>query len=372
MKVDLSTINLDDFLVTEHIIGGEPCVFVRPQHTFFGWTQDVLHFRSSIWRKSDGSLVSGSYKKFFNFEEKPAIDPFDGDITRTNLIEKLDGSTLIVSRFNGETIIRTRGTVDASVSMINGDEIQLFREKYSSFFATFEARDTQPMTYLFEWVSPRNRIILDYGQDPDILLTNIVDHHSYNLTSQFDLNRIAEQFGFRRPKQFHFPSVKEMLTNVQALQGYEGVCMYYNDDQNIRKIKATTYIRLHAFKSNLSLKNLAELLYHYNLPNTAAEFLAIIEKEYDFECAEAAKPVVEEMWSVLVDFISDIETVNKFVGENKELDQKSFALKMLEEFKEKKYLTAFGFSMRRDAFNMNDTKKAFLELLKDENTAEQK
>ena len=370
MKVDLAAIDQDNFLVTEHIIGGEECVFVRPLPTFFGWTKDVLHFRSSIWRKAGGSLVSGSYQKFFNFEEKPAIDPFDGDISKATLVEKLDGSTLIVSRFNGETILRTRGTVDAKLAMANGDEIDYFRTKYAHFFEGYESQLTSNITILFEWVSPRNRIILDYGTEPELYLTNIVNHADYSLTPQIDLDEIAEAWGFKRPKRFNFPSVKEMLTNVQALVGYEGVCMYYNNDQNIRKIKATTYIRLHAFKSNLSMKNLAELLYHYNIPNSPEEFLEIIEREYDFECAEAAKPVVRDMWSILEPFIADLEVVKCFVDENKDLEQKPFALKNIETFKHKKYLTAFAFSMRRDAFDMNDTKKAFLDLLSNEHTAE--
>jgi hypothetical protein len=369
MKIDISAINQDEFLVTDHIIGGQECIFVRPLPTFFDWRPDVLHFRSSIWLKRDGSLVSGSYKKFFNFEEKPAIDPFNGELSNTTVIEKLDGSTLIVSRFGGETIMRTRGTVDARLAMLNGDEVEYFRqEKFRYFFATFESMDYQDKTVLFEWVSPRNRIILDYGTEPDLYLTNIVNHHDYSLTPQKQLDEMAPAMGFKRPKLFNFPSIKAMLTDVKALEGYEGVCMYYNNDQNIRKVKGTQYLRLHAFKSNLSLKNLAELLYHYNVPKTAEEFLGIIEKEYDFECAQAAKPVVRDMWSILESFVTDIANVGTFVITHKDLDQKSFALKIMSDFKDKKYLTAFGFSMRRDAFNMNDTKKAFLDLLSDANT----
>jgi hypothetical protein len=41
-------------------------------------------------------------------------------------VEKLDGSTLIVSKYNGQYILRTRGTVDAS-KLANGFELELFK-----------------------------------------------------------------------------------------------------------------------------------------------------------------------------------------------------------------------------------------------------
>ncbi len=290
MKIDLNSINPEEFIVTQHEIGGETCHFVRPQPNFFDWREDVLHFRSSIWN-SQGELISGSFKKFFNFEEKPAIQPFPNDFSGVNVVEKLDGSTLIVSRYKGQTIMRTRGTVDAQIAMPNGDEIDMFQEKYPDIFNLVNAIPTFPFTFLFEWVSPRNRIVLNYGNEPEIYLTGIVSHTDYKLFPQHFVDIYAQQYGLKRPKIFKFPSAQEMVKDIKVLDGYEGVCAYYNHDQCIRKVKATTYLKLHAFKSQLSMKALAELLYHYNVPKSKEDFLTIIEKEYDFECAVAAKPV---------------------------------------------------------------------------------
>lgn len=362
-KIDTASANPEEFLSTQHEIAGEICTFIRPLPTYFSWTPETLHFRSVIVN-SEGILVSPSYKKFFNFEEKPAIDPFTEDFSKVNIVEKLDGSTLIVSRYKGYTFFRTRGTVDARVTMSNGDEIEYFRnEKYKSFFDKFEEDETRDSTLLFEWVSPRNRIVLNYGQEPDLILTNIIDHNNYSHMKQADLDLIGSAYNIPRPKIFKFPSSKEMVKDIAILEGYEGVCVYYNDDQNIRKVKAVQYLKLHAFKSQLSLKALAELIYHFNLPADEGTFMEIIEREYDFECAVAAKPIVVELWKLLENFKVDIESVQTFTEANTSLEQKEFALKILDTYKNKPYLTSYGFSMRRDAFKMKDTQKAFLSLL---------
>ena len=107
-----NTINLEQFNVKDCVIGGDECFLVTPKDMGVEWTDENKIFRSSIWRKSDMYPISLGYRKFMNYGEKPEFEPFE--FKKATAIRKIDGSCLIVSRYKGELIIRTRGTIDAS------------------------------------------------------------------------------------------------------------------------------------------------------------------------------------------------------------------------------------------------------------------
>jgi hypothetical protein len=132
MKIDLESIDKESFMVHQHKIGEHEVTLVQPIHIGATWNRGNLIFRSSVWDK-EGNPVSLSFKKFFNWDEKPDIDPAPETLEGAKLLEKLDGSTLIISRYKGITVMRTRGTVDA-YQQANADELTFLREKYDKFF----------------------------------------------------------------------------------------------------------------------------------------------------------------------------------------------------------------------------------------------
>lgn len=343
-KVDLSSISSEDFLVTRHVIGGQDCYFVRPKPTFFDWTEKVLHFRSSIY-KFNGELISASYPKFFNLSEKPNIHPFDGNLQGTSLMEKLDGSTLIVSRFRGETILRTRGTVDAA-QMPNADELEVFKEQ---ILPKLPQISTWNASYIFEWTSPKNRIILDYGPEPQFFLTNIVNHYDYGLASQDTLDLFANDLGILRPKRFKYYSLSHLTKDVDQMEGQEGICLYYDEDQHIRKIKSANYLKLHAFKSQCNLKTVLQLYTDWGFPEES-EFRYKILQNFDYESMLFADSIITELFergAILA--AGAIQKVTDFVSANSSLDQKTFAQVAKETLSPSDYSLPLAFTLRKRA-----------------------
>lgn len=352
-KVDIDLIKSEEFrknfCVSTHIIGRdhEVCYLIKPQKGMYIWTEDLLHFRSAIYN-SVGNLVSASYPKFFNLGECEHIHPFNGDLNGTSIIEKIDGSTLIVSKYKGETIIRTRGSINAEELMNNGDEIEFFKNKYAKFFIDYLDLydETCPVSYIFEWVSPKNKIVINYSE-PDLYLTNMINHHNYGLTSQKNLDTLAGIFNFKRPTRHQFNNLKELIDNVEKFDGgHEGVCLYYNKDQQIRKIKGLTYLKLHSFKSQCTMNKLIDLYEEWNLP-TKNEFESLIETNFDYECMLGARPLV----GILYEGLNKIEDyywlVHKFVNDHYDYPQKDFALKIKEEFAWNTILCGIGFTMKK-------------------------
>lgn len=296
MKIDLESIDKESFMVHQHNIGEHEVTLVQPIHLGATWTKDNLIFRSSVWDK-EGNPVSLSFKKFFNWDESPVIDLAPSNLDGAKLMEKLDGSTLIVSRYKGITVMRTRGTVDAR-NQPNGDELSFLREKYDHFFEHIEGMENTPVSYIFEWLSPSNRIVLDYGNDPDMVLIGAIYHNDYTMMKQESLDTMASQLQLRRPKVYSYSSIEEMKQSVEVLRDKEGLCVYYNDDQCIRKVKSAHYLYLHRAKSEIASIDKVIDVYidwfmdRHTLSHEATgyeDFFKYLTEKFDYEIATMAQ-----------------------------------------------------------------------------------
>lgn len=319
MKID----NLpgEEFAKKEILIGDEKCYLIFPRKGFFGiWTKDNLIFRSSIWN-SNLELISASFKKFFNFDENPELNPpINGSFS---VLEKLDGSTLIVSKYKGNLIVRTRGTSDVSFFIDSSDEIDLFKSKYPEAF-----NPPENMSYIFEWESIKNQIVLKY-KEPDIKLINIVNHEDYSYRTQNDLDLVAKILGVSRPQRFTVESgIDDLKKYVKSWIGKEGVCIYYNRDQNIKKIKSDDYLLKHSLKSELDEEGCLDLYLKNGRPSYH-NFLKKIEEIYDWEISEYLSPHVSRIIDANTEVLRTVEHMKTFLSKMELWSRKAKAEKII-------------------------------------------
>ena len=284
MKIDLASIDRDQFMVHEHIVLGEVVYLVQPQHIGCKWTQANKHFRSSVWN-FEGELISAGLPKFTNWGENPENFPVPTSLRDCLITEKIDGSLLIISKYKGEFILRTRGTVDAA-NLDNGHEIAILKEKYPEIFK-FQScgMETWPFSLLFEWVSPVNRIVLSYGDEADIILVGAISHDTYNLWTQDWLDSLAKGFGCKRPVMYQFDSVDNLMADVDNWKGKEGVVIYSKEGQTLHKVKSAWYLALHHMKSELaSFDKVIDVWFTLGKPDYQA-FYSHVATTFDFELA---------------------------------------------------------------------------------------
>jgi hypothetical protein len=280
-------------MVHQHKVGEYDCFLVQPVPFGTVWNKDNLIFRSSLW-DSEGNPVSLSFKKFFNLDEKPDLFPTPS-LAYARLMEKLDGSTLIFSKYKGNLVVRTRGTVDVRAQP-NGNEVDFLLNKYPKFKAFLDsAQNTQ--SFIFEWTTPSNRIVLDYGNEPDMALIGMIYHDDYSMVSQAALDMLAEGMGLRRPKTYSYDSIEDMKKAVTEMRDKEGICLYYNNEQDILKIKSAHYLFLHRAKSEISSIDKVIDVYidwfmdrHKSSPESTGypEFFEYLTEKFDFEIANMA------------------------------------------------------------------------------------
>ena len=313
MKIDLDKVDRTQFMVHEHSLNGEIVHLIQPQHIGTKWHQDNKHMRSVVVNY-EGEVISAGLPKFTNWGENPDNFPVPNSLRNCTVMEKLDGSLLIVSKYNGQYILRTRGTVDAS-TMANGHELELFKD---TILKTLESKivtwSTWKFSILFEWVSPLNRIVLNYGDEPDWYLVGMISHDEYELHSQSDLDDFAKRHNLKRPATYTFTDITDMLQIVDKWQDREGVCLYSKNGQTIHKIKASKYLLLHHLKSELSsLEKIMDVWLEQGMPDYNT-FYNYIFTTFDFELAEQIKGTISRIVDGKKEVNKIVDGMNGFVN----------------------------------------------------------
>ena len=203
----------------------------------------VKECRGLIIRKKDYKPVCVPFFKFFNVQETNAAN-IDWESARVQ--EKIDGSMIKVWFDNGDWHYSTSSTIDAKEVRLGVDiaEAKTFYDLFweaENFPSFFLERLNPENTYMFELVSPLNRIVVPYIQ------TAIWHTGTRNNKTLEELN---EEVGIRKPKEFPLHTLKDCLEAVESLpfseEGYVVVDKYWNRV----KIKSPAYVAAHHIKNN--------------------------------------------------------------------------------------------------------------------------
>lgn len=322
----------NEFDIKQENIAGDECILVTPKHIGATWDRNNIIFRSSIWRKSDFFPISLSFKKFVNFGEKEDVFPAPKSLKNSTVVVKEDGSTLILSKYKGEFIIRTRGTFDAAKMEKNGFEIQIFRDTILKDYLKINLNNptvtsaTWDYSIIFEWTSPLNKIVIDYGDKPLWYLIGWINHSDYSLLSQSALDALAKSYNWLRPQTYHFNDLVELVEAVKAWKDKEGVCWYHG--QNITKVKSDLYLIKHAFKENASLEAVIDFFISYGKPSYS-EFIAKLSEQFDYECISQVQGFISQTIDGYKEVLAIHNHMKEFVSNLNGLSRKEQAEKII-------------------------------------------
>ena len=190
---------------------------------------------------NNGVIVSWCLKKFHNMEEH-SFDMIPNE--SFEVFDKLDGSYISLFTYKDEIIINSRGSFNSDVSKLAEN---VFKEKYKN-----KVTINSKITYIFELISPDNRIVLLYPENDLVLLTAFdkegVELDIYN--DVFDgFNRVKKHDGIK-----DFKTLKNKISNDE-----EGYVIRFKSGFRM-KIKGDEYIRLHSIITNFSNRKIWEYL----------------------------------------------------------------------------------------------------------------
>ena len=295
------------------------CVEVKKEDgvILLKYNQIESDFLNEMVRECRGIILSDTFIpvcvpffKFGNYGESycPEIDWGSARVQ-----EKIDGSLIKVWYYNGKWRVSTNGTIDAYKAEI---KTLICENKYKTFGELFdEAKKNSNLdfdkldesnTYMFELVSPYNKIIVPYSE------TKL---YHIGTRNRWTFEEIDEDIGVEKPKEFDLHSIEDCIKATKLMPFSEEGYVVVDKNWNRIKIKSPAYVTAHHLKGNgeLNFISLIELL----RTNETEEFLTYFP-EYK-EIVDTYKSKIE---SIIYGLESYIRALSGTVFET----QKDFAL----------------------------------------------
>lgn len=236
----------------------------------------VIECRSLILYTDDFSLVSMKFPRFFNLGENPEYYK-DFDWKKSIVFEKLDGSLVGVYCLQGNWYISTRGMAFAEGNNQLGDGtfqqdiIEAFGlSSYDEFNERFKSFYDEAFTFIFEYCSPRNKVVTPYDKPIMVLtgITNRDDDSNYCLEDlKYACWKMKEVSGLnvRLPEIYDFNDIDNLVKKANELEGLKEGFVVWDEATNKRcKIKSSTYVLAHSLLGNDSVptrKNMLKLVF---------------------------------------------------------------------------------------------------------------
>jgi len=278
--------------------------------------------RGLVFDAVTGELISRPYHKFFNVGEKEETQIHEINFHEPHVVlEKLDGSMVRpIPTHDGFCLATRAGVTDVSM---NAEEFIVDKPHYTQFINTAIQNNFTP---IFEWVSRKNRIVIDYPED-NLILTAVRGNESGLYVSYSAIKEVAEQEGIPFVKAIagDDTDLQKVVDHIRKWDDGEGVVIRF-DTGHMVKIKSSDYVLRHRSKDSLSQeKNVLQII----LQDAVDDLVPLLTPED----AERIQRFQTAFWAS-VDEVA-YEMAELFISGNTMYpDQKDFAV----EFVQKKVL----------------------------------
>lgn len=340
MTIDLSKIDKEQFNINKLTLNNENCYLIIPKHFNIEWNKNNLIFRSIICN-NQGEIISAGFKKFSNIYEKVKIfDEPPEDITGWKLISKEDGSLIILSKYKGEYIIRTRNSIN-TCSLKNSNEIDIFKSNIVPILESYNSnQETWDKSYLFEWKSPTHTIVIS-SEQVQFIFIGIVNHSDYTFEPQNNLDTLAIELNFKRPESYTFSSNKlKDIVNivVNKWENTEGLVLYSPCGQRLYKIKSLWYLQKFREKSDYNtIEKIIDLWLKYERDKDINILYSKINSYIDEDILKEISEPIKIIINASNEIDKELNTINDIVSDIKSTryDRKTIAIEINKKLKNK-------------------------------------
>lgn len=228
---------------------------------------DVTTVARGLVLADDGSLVARPLPKFFGLG-----DPLAGPLRRDpfTVYDKMDGSLILVSEFEGELVVTTKG----SFTTTQAEAAKALLTGWSPLPGT---------TALFEFLAPWNRIVVDYGDFEGLVLLGAVSHDTgFDSWSPHEYAELTGWWGeVVVSRRMSLETLVAMVQDPEAGPNREGFVLVWeaqNGPALRLKAKFAQYLELHGTMTMTTNRTVWEAL----STGTLEQILAAIPDElYD-------------------------------------------------------------------------------------------
>lgn len=262
----------------------------------------VQEARGIIFRESDWQCVCHPFNKFGNYGESycPEINWETASVQ-----EKVDGS-LIKFWFDNGWHISTNGTIDAFKANLNDVKYQNFgqlvvdaiRNVFPDEHNFFNILNPN-FTYMFELVSPYNRVVIPY-EETKLYFLGVRSMYSSGV--EYDPKEWDVADYFTIPKRYPLHSLEDVQKAASALPWDQEGYVVCDAQFNRVKIKSPSYVMAHYVRNNNTINT--ERLVQIVLDGEQEEFLI-----YASDYADELREVEDTMHTIASNSVEKMKTI---------------------------------------------------------------
>lgn len=345
-------------------VSGNDFTLIFPKKNVWDWNDDERFLRSIVVDKN-GYVVSCGWPKFGNYGEFFNDTKLLEDTLKNNqpvkFTNKEDGTLCIRSIFDNQVVLRTRGTLYGELPKGNSFKDRFFNvaKKYPMILNFDWMNDC---SLLFEYVSPNNKIVVNYKED-DLIFIGCV-FHNLQLSTWDELEKIANEGKLNLVKVHNLPKNPSTILNEIKDWKEEGIVVRYNGGQNLIKFKSAYYLAQHRIKYSVNYKFLVEFVELSGIKSEQELINELKKCNYDYEIIEIIIPFYKR-YEKVIEFINDsmkeAENLLSSFSTNKirEVDKrKELAIYIKDK---KKHIKTFVFNLYDGNFNkINNLKRKII------------
>jgi len=207
------------------------------------WDEVTVMCRGLVTWDETGEIVARPFKKFWNYEENQHTPTKDFEV-----FEKMDGSLIIVFYVWGMWIAASRGSFTSDQAIAAQKLVN--KMNYSAF--------NIGATYLFEYTSPTNRIVVDYGSEEKLTLLGGIDTES-GFEAPYPILEYTSTIA-RCDLVKKYDGIKDFdVLKTMVADDAEGFVIRFSNGDRM-KVKGEEYFRLHKIMTEISTKSVWEYL----------------------------------------------------------------------------------------------------------------
>lgn len=294
------------------------CYMISDEDTFSDeWAREC---RGITFCNETGKVIMRTLHKFFNLGERESTRKENlpwGNVFQ--IMDKRDGSMISAAFHKDELLVKSKKSFTSAVALQAKEYI---KNSSNHHYFTFIVECTKNgWTPTFEWTTPKQRIVLDYGIDELVLL-----HIRDNVTGEyldFRSDEVAVLIN-----RCYIPTVDTKFithsnTDIDSLQAYfksaqdiEG-CIIQFDNGDMVKIKTDWYIKLHRAVTFVRERDIALMVLEEEIDDVKG---AMRDLNMDLEPVLAIEHRVKERFDGIV------AAAEALAASKGDMDMKAFAL----------------------------------------------
>lgn len=212
-----------------------------------GYWNDITRQCRGLILDSNGVAHSATFNKFFNHGQTSLTQVPEGEAFFA--YEKMDGSFAASYFIGDEVFLCTKGS-------FNFTYVDTAMEILNTQYAKAKVKMQKGKTYIFELIFPAGRIVVDYGDRRDLVLTAVFD-----IETGDELDLDTENPGFPTPSVEFHPAGTDVESLISRNEkNREGFVFKFVPSGHRMKGKYADYVYQHRIITNVTTYDIWEAL----------------------------------------------------------------------------------------------------------------